>query len=77
MFYVFIYILSPFTGSQKYPVLYYIIHSLLGYGRTEVNTKYIMPLKAVQLAQCTPLTEAGTSGPAKTQGNTSMAKSSN
>ena len=33
-------------------------------------------LKAVQLAQRTLLTEAGTSGPAKTQGNTSMAKSS-
>ena len=35
-----------------------------------------MPPKAVQLAQCTLLTEAGTSGPAKIQGNTSMAKSS-
>ena len=36
-----------------------------------------MPLKAVQPAQCTPLMEAGTSGLAKTQGNTSIAKSSN
>ena len=43
----------------------------------EVNTKYIMPPKAVQLAQYTPLTEAGTSGLAKTQNNTSIAKSSN
>ena len=36
-----------------------------------------MPPKAVQPAQCTPLTEAGTSGPAKIQGDTSMAKSNN
>ena len=36
-----------------------------------------MPLKAVQLAQHTPLMETGTSGPAKIQGNTSIAKSSN
>ena len=36
-----------------------------------------MPLKAVQPAQHTPSTEAGTSGPAKIQGNTSIAKSSN
>ena len=36
-----------------------------------------MPLKAVQLAQCTPLTEVGTLGPARIQSNTSMAKSSN
>ena len=36
-----------------------------------------MPLKAVQPAQCTPLTEARTLGPAKIQGDTSMAKSSN
>ena len=36
-----------------------------------------MPLKAVQLAQRTPLTEAGTAGPAETQGNISMAESSN
>ena len=36
-----------------------------------------MLLKAVQLAQYTPLMEAGTTGPAKTQNNTSMAKSSN
>ena len=35
-----------------------------------------MPLKAVQPAQHTPLTEAGTLGPAKTQSNTSMAESS-
>ena len=33
--------------------------------------------KAVQLAQRTLLTEVETSGPAKTQSNTSMAKSSN
>ena len=32
--------------------------------------------KAVQLAQHTPLMEAGTAGPARIQGNTSMAKSS-
>ena len=43
----------------------------------EVNIRYIMPLKAVQLAQCTPLTEAGTAGPAGIQGDISMAKSSN
>ena len=43
----------------------------------EVNTRYIMPLKAVQPAQRTPLTEAGTTGLAKIQGNTSIAKSSN
>ena len=36
-----------------------------------------MPPKAVQPAQYTPLTEAGTPGPAKTQGDTSIAKSSN
>ena len=36
-----------------------------------------MPLKAVQPAQRTPLTEAGTSGPARTQSNISIAKSSN
>ena len=36
-----------------------------------------MPPKAVQPAQCTPLTEAGTVGPAGIQGNTSIAKSSN
>ena len=36
-----------------------------------------MLLKAVQPVQCTLLTEVGTSGLAKTQGNTSMAKSSN
>ena len=36
-----------------------------------------MPLKAVQPAQRTPLTEAGTSGPAGIQGDTSMAESSN
>ena len=43
----------------------------------EVNTRYKMPFKAVQPAQYTPLTEAGTLGLAKIQGNTSMAKSSN
>ena len=43
----------------------------------EVNTRYIMPPKAVQLAQRTLLTEVGTIGLAKTQGNTSIAKSSN
>ena len=43
----------------------------------EVNTRYTMLPKAVQPAQYTPLTEAGTSGPAKIQGNTSIAKSSN
>ena len=42
----------------------------------EVNTRYTMPPKAVQPAQCTPLMEAGTIGPARTQGNTSIAKSS-
>ena len=42
----------------------------------EVNIRYMMPLKAVQPAQCTLLMEAGTAGLAKTQGNTSMAKSS-
>ena len=36
-----------------------------------------MPLKAVQPAQCTLLTKAGTAGPAGTQGNTNIAKSSN
>ena len=36
-----------------------------------------MPPKAVQPAQHTPLTEVGTVGPARTQSNTSMAKSSN
>ena len=35
-----------------------------------------MPPKAVQPAQRTPLTEAGTLGLAGTQSNTSMAKSS-
>ena len=35
-----------------------------------------MPLKAVQPAQRTPLTEAGTAGPAKIQSDTSMAESS-
>ena len=43
----------------------------------EVNTRYKMPPKAVQPAQYTPLTEAGTAGPARIQGNTSIAKSSN
>ena len=36
-----------------------------------------MPFKAVQLAQYTLLTEAGTLGPVKIQGDTSIAKSSN
>ena len=36
-----------------------------------------MPFKVVQLAQCTPSIEAGTVGPARTQEDTSMAKSSN
>ena len=36
-----------------------------------------MPPKAVQLVQYTPLMEAGTSGPAKIQRDTSIAKSSN
>ena len=36
-----------------------------------------MPLKAVQLAQYTPLTEAGTTGLAKIQSNINMAESSN
>ena len=36
-----------------------------------------MPLKAVQPVQHTLLTEVGTLGPAKIQGNTSIAKSSN
>ena len=35
-----------------------------------------MPPKAVQQAQYTPLTEAGTAGLAKIQGDTSIAKSS-
>ena len=35
-----------------------------------------MPLKAVQPAQCTPLTEAGTLGLAGIQNNTSIAESS-
>ena len=43
----------------------------------EVNTRYKMPLKAVQPAQCTLLMEAGTAGLAGIQSNTSMAKSSN
>ena len=37
----------------------------------------MIPLKAVQPAQCTLLTEAGTLRPARTQSNTSIAKSSN
>ena len=35
-----------------------------------------MLFKVVQLAQCTPLIEAGTAGPARIQGNTSIAESS-
>ena len=42
----------------------------------EVNIRYKMPPKAVQPAQRTLLTEVGILGPARTQGNTSMAKSS-
>ena len=37
----------------------------------------MMPLKAVQPVQYTPLTEAGTLGLAKTQRDTSITKSSN
>ena len=37
----------------------------------------MMPPKAVQPAQYTLITETGTSGPAGTQGNTNIAKSSN
>ena len=40
----------------------------------EVNTRYTMPLKAVQLVQYTLLTEVGTSGLAGIQSNTSMAE---
>ena len=43
----------------------------------EVNTRYMMPFKAVQLVQHTLSTEVGTVGLAKTQGDTSMAKFSN
>ena len=43
----------------------------------EVNTRYTMPPKIIQPAQHTPLTGVGTLGPARTQNNTSMAKSSN
>ena len=43
----------------------------------EVNIRYMMPPKAVQLVQRTLLTETGTVGPAGIQGNTSMAKSNN
>ena len=42
----------------------------------EVNTRYTIPPKAVQPAQCPLLTEAGTSGLAGPQGKTNMAKSS-
>ena len=41
----------------------------------EVNIRYMMPPKAVQLAQCSLSMEIGTVGLAKTQSNTSMAKS--
>ena len=37
----------------------------------------MIPPKAVQLVQRTLLIEVGTLGPAKTQGNTNMAESSN
>ena len=43
----------------------------------EVNIKYIMPLKVVQLVQHTLLTEVETVGLAKTQGDTSIAEFSN
>ena len=43
----------------------------------EVNIRYTMSPKAVQLVQCTPLMKVGTIGPAKIQSDTSMAKSSN
>ena len=43
----------------------------------EVNIRYIMPPKAVQPAQHTLLTKVETLKLAKTQNNTSMAKSSN
>ena len=43
----------------------------------EVNTRYMILFKAVQPAQYTPLTKAGTVGPAKIQGDISIAKSSN
>ena len=43
----------------------------------KVNIRYMMPPKVVQPVQHTPLTEAGTAGPAGTQGDTSIAKSSN
>ena len=42
----------------------------------EVNTRYKILPKAVQLMQYTLLTEVGTAGPSKTQSNTSIAKSS-
>ena len=42
----------------------------------EVNIRDMMPFKVVQPAQRTLLIEAGTIGPAGTQGDTSMAKSS-
>ena len=42
----------------------------------EVNTRYMMPLKAVQLVQYTLLMEVGTVGLARTQGNINIAKSS-
>ena len=43
----------------------------------EVNTRYKILPKAVQLAQYTLLMEVGTAGLAKTQSNTNMAKSNN
>ena len=43
----------------------------------EVNIRYTIPPKTVQPVQYTLLTEAGTLELARTQGNTSIAKSSN
>ena len=42
----------------------------------EVNTRYMILFKAVQPAQYTPLTEVGILRLAKTQSDTSIAKSS-
>ena len=42
----------------------------------EVNIRYKMPPKAVQLVQYTLLMEAGTTGLVKIQSDTSMVKSS-
>ena len=53
-----------------------VIYLLLSYSKIEVNTRYTIPPKIIQLVQCTPLIKTGTTGLAKIQGNTSMAKSS-